>query len=277
MPKYLEIAFTLPDSEAQKEMLTAMLANIGYDSFMDDEMLFKAYCPEEHFNKSEIKQILTNKDFVAIQLVSIVEMPDENWNANWESAYEDVVVQNRCRIRAPFHKAGTQYEFEIVIAPKMSFGTAHHETTAQMIALMLDMDFKDRKVLDMGSGTAVLAILAKKLGAKEVIAIDNDEWAFNNAIENVELNAVADITVELGDASTIGVRKFDVILANINRNILLEDMPHYVQSLKENGKILFSGFYKSDLTSIRDRAEALGLTFHNSSEKNNWVAVEFNY
>jgi ribosomal protein L11 methyltransferase len=157
----------------------------------------------------------------------------------------------------------------------MSFGTAHHETTAQMIALMLDLYFKGKTVLDMGSGTAVLAVLAEKMGAENVVAIDNDEWAFNNAQENTVLNDCRKITVELGDAASIGNRKFDVILANINRNILLEDMQSYKQALKTGGTILLSGFYQSDLALIQQKTEMLGLTIQKFLEKNNWVAVEF--
>ncbi|HOI31439.1 MAG: 50S ribosomal protein L11 methyltransferase [Bacteroidales bacterium] len=277
MSEYLEIRFSLPKSEAQKEILTAWLAESGCDSFMEDEMFFKAYCPEEHFVKSEIEKILLQGELSSIQLVAVKKLTNENWNANWEAAYEDVVIEEKCRIRAPFHEASDTYDYELIIAPKMSFGTAHHETTAQMIALMLDLDFNGLTVLDMGSGTAVLAVLAEKMGSPKIVAIDNDEWAYNNAQENTSLNNCANISVELGDASAIGKRKFDIILANINRNILLEDMPHYVNALYPNGIILFSGFYLTDLEIIQQTAEGLGLIFRKKIVQNNWVAVEFKY
>ncbi|MBG0782140.1 MAG: 50S ribosomal protein L11 methyltransferase [Bacteroidales bacterium] len=275
MPNYLELQFTLPQTEAKTEMLTALLAETGCDSFMDDGMFFRAYCPEEHFVKAEIDQILSKDEFADIELITTNNMPEENWNANWEAAYEDVVILDKCRIRAPFHQPSDQFDYELIISPKMSFGTAHHETTAQMIALMLDLYFKGKTVLDMGSGTAVLAVLAEKMGAENVVAIDNDEWAFNNAQENTVLNDCRKITVELGDAASIGNRKFDVILANINRNILLEDMQSYKQALKTGGTILLSGFYQSDLALIQQKTEMLGLTIQKFLEKNNWVAVEF--
>ncbi len=275
MLNYLELQFSLPNSEAKIEILTALLAEAGCDSFMDDEMFFRAYCPEKHFVRSEIDQILSMDEFAGIELIAVNKMPEENWNANWEAAYQDVVIMNKCRIRAPFHRPSDQFDYELIISPKMSFGTAHHETTAQMIALMLDLNFKGKSVLDMGSGTAVLAVLAEKLGAEKVLAIDNDEWAFNNALENTILNGCEKITVELGDANSIGNRKFDTILANINRNILLEDMQAYKQALNSVGTILFSGFYQDDLKLIQQKAELLGLSFQKLLEKNNWVAVEF--
>jgi ribosomal protein L11 methyltransferase len=275
MPNYLELQFTLPKTEAKIEMLTALLAEAGCDSFMNDEMFFRAYCPEEHFVRSEIDQILSKDEFADIALIAANKMPEENWNANWEAAYDDVVILDKCRIRAPFHQPSDQFDYELIISPKMSFGTAHHETTAQMIALMLDLDFSGKSVLDMGSGTAVLAVLAEKMGAENVVAIDNDEWAFNNAQENTALNECRKIAVELGDATTIGNRKFDVILANINRNILLEDMHAYKQALNPSGIILLSGFYQSDLALIQQKAELLGLTIQKFLDKNNWVAVAF--
>ena len=275
MPNYLELQFTLPKTEVKIEMLTALLAEAGCDSFMDDEMFFRAYCPEEHFVRSEIDQILSKDEFADIALIAANKMPEENWNANWEAAYDDVVILDKCRIRAPFHQPSDQFDYELIISPKMSFGTAHHETTAQMIALMLDLDFSSKSVLDMGSGTAVLAVLAEKMGAENVVAIDNDEWAFNNAQENTALNECRKIAVELGDATTIGNRKFDVILANINRNILLEDMHAYKQALTPSGIILLSGFYQSDLALIQQKAELLGLTIQKFLDKNNWVAVAF--
>ena len=201
-------------------------------------------------------------------------MPDKVLNELWEASYQPVVVNERCRVRAPFHEPDPSYEFDLVIEPKMSFGTANHETTAQIIQLMLETDFQGKEVLDMGSGTAVLAILAKKLGAARTVAIDNDEWAYRNAFTNIGLNGISDIEIVLGDALSIQGR-FDVVLANINRNILLRDMQHYVEAMRPAAHIFFSGFYTEDLPSIKEEAERLGLHYCRHLSRNNWVAAEF--
>jgi ribosomal protein L11 methyltransferase len=183
-------------------------------------------------------------------------------------------VNERCRVRAPFHEPDPSFEFDLVIEPKMSFGTANHETTAQIIQLMLETGFQGKEVLDMGSGTAVLAILAKKLGAAHTVAIDIDEWAYRNAFTNCELNGISDIEIILGDALAIR-GEFDVVLANINRNILLRDMHYYVEAMRPNAHIFFSGFYTEDLPSIQAEAERLGLHYSRHLSRNNWVAAEF--
>jgi ribosomal protein L11 methyltransferase len=253
-----------------------MLTTIGCDSFFEDQDGFKAYCPLDVYSDTLVNEVLSNEMFASVKLVSAVPLEDKNWNAIWESNYEPVLIDNRCLIRAPFHHdVPTTVEFDLIIEPKMSFGTAHHETTSQMIQLLLNSDVKGCSLLDMGSGTAVLAILARKLGAFPVVAIDNDEWAYNNAIENIKLNETDDIQVELGDADSIGNRKFDVILANINRNILLRDMSFYVKALNKSSRLLISGFYESDLVSIRTSAENSGLRFENYVSNNQWVAALF--
>jgi ribosomal protein L11 methyltransferase len=206
---------------------------------------------------------------------SLKNIADENWNAKWESDYDSVIIDNRCYIRAPFHKVKPEIEFEILIEPKMSFGTAHHETTAQMIQLLLGEDVEGKTVLDMGCGTAVLAILAKKKNAATVHAIDNDEWAYNNSVENVQRNNFTDIIVEQGDAALLKDRTFDVILANINKNILLADMEIYANSMHSGAIIMFSGFYKNDLEDIKSRALIYGLQYIMHIDKNDWVAAKF--
>ncbi|MDR0968916.1 MAG: 50S ribosomal protein L11 methyltransferase [Lentimicrobiaceae bacterium] len=274
--KYIEVSLTLPESEVQKDILVALLGEIGYDSFMEDENCFKAYCPEQDFDQKALQNILMeNTIFAEIQFLSAEKMPEKDWNEIWELSYEPVIVNEKCRIRAPFHEADDNYLYDLVIEPKMSFGTAHHETTSQLIELMSRTDFTDRDVLDMGSGTAVLAILAKKLGAKTVIAIDNDEWAYRNALDNIIHNDTQDIVVELGNATTIGNRTFDIILANINRNILLNDMHHYAKALRKNGLIFFSGFYTEDLEAIKKEAAKLQMQLKHFESKNNWVAAIF--
>lgn len=272
--KTFEFVFTAPSSDIQHDMLTTMLAEIGFDSFMDDTMGLKAYCSVENRNDEAVENLLSDPAFFDVHLLKVEEMPDKDWNELWEASYQPVVVNERCRVRAPFHEPDPSFEFDLVIEPKMSFGTANHETTSQIIQLMLETDFQGKTVLDMGSGTAVLAILAKKLGAAKTVAIDNDEWAYRNAFTNCELNGISDIEIVLGDASSIK-GGFDVVLANINRNILLRDMSLYVEAMRPEAHIFFSGFYTEDLDSIKAEAERCGLHYQRHLSRNNWVAAEF--
>lgn len=272
--KTFEYTFTAPSSDIQHDMLVSMLAEIGFDSFMDDERSLKAYCSADYRDDMAVENLLSEPAFFDLHLLKVEEMPDKDWNELWEASYQPVVVNDRCRVRAPFHEPDSSFEFDLVIEPKMSFGTANHETTAQIIQLMLETDFHGKEVLDMGSGTAVLAILAKKLGAARTVAIDNDEWAYRNAFTNTELNGISDIEIVLGDASAIQ-GSFDVVLANINRNILLRDMPCYEAAMRPEAHIFFSGFYTEDLDSIKAEAERLGLHYCRHLSRNNWVAAEF--
>lgn len=272
--KTFEYTFTVPTSDIQHDMLVSMLADLGFDSFMDDDMGLKAYCLENQRNDQAVMELLADPAFNGIRLLSVDELPDKDWNEVWEASYQPVVVNERCRVRAPFHEPDSSFEFDLVIEPKMSFGTANHETTAQIIQLMLTTDFVGKEVLDMGCGTAVLAILAKKLGAARTVAIDNDEWAYRNAFTNCDLNNTKDIEIIHGDAAAIKGH-YDVVLANINRNILLRDMHCYVDAMRPKAHIFFSGFYSEDLPLIKTEAESLGLRFVRSMDKNNWVAAEF--
>lgn len=272
--KTFEYTFTAPSSDIQHDMLTTMLAEIGFDSFMDEDYALKAYCSTDSRDDMAVENLLLDPAFTDLRLLKVEEMPDKDWNELWEASYQPVVVNERCRVRAPFHEPDPSFEFDLVIEPKMSFGTANHETTAQIIQLMLETDFQGKEVLDMGSGTAVLAILAKKLGAGHTVAIDNDEWAYRNAFTNVDLNGVSDIDIILGDALSIQ-GQYDVVLANINRNILLRDMHYYVEAMKPGAHIFFSGFYTEDLESIKVEAERLDLHYERHLTRNNWVAAEF--
>ena len=272
---YYACSFTNPDNENLKDMFMELLGEIGFDSFMDTDDGFDAYCQEPLLNEEELNDIMQMEQFANVKLLKKELIPDQDWNATWEASYEPVIINEFCRIRAPFHKVEGSYKYDLIIEPKMSFGTAHHETTSQIIELMLQSDFSGLNLLDMGSGTGVLAILAKKLGSATTVAIDNDEWAYRNALDNIRLNDENDIVVELGDASSLNDRQFDVILANINRNILLRDMKEYVKSLVNGGKIFFSGFYEEDLVLITKEAERLGLTYSNHVTKNNWTAAVF--
>ncbi|MBR5603421.1 MAG: 50S ribosomal protein L11 methyltransferase [Bacteroidales bacterium] len=272
---YYACSFTNPENENLKDMFMELLGSIGFDSFMDTDEGFEAYCQEPALDENELNDIMQMEQFVNVRLLKKELIPDQDWNATWEASYEPVIINEFCRIRAPFHKVEGSYKYDLIIEPKMSFGTAHHETTSQIIELMLQSDFTGLDILDMGSGTGVLAILAKKLGSATTVAIDNDEWAYRNALDNIRLNDENDIIVELGDANSLNDRQFDIILANINRNILLRDMKEYVKSLVDGGKIFFSGFYEEDLVLIAKEAERLGLKYSNHVTKNNWAAAVF--
>ena len=272
---YYAYSFTNPENENLKDMFMELLGEIGFDSFMDTDDGFDAYCQEPLLNEEELNDIMQMEQFAKVKLLKKELIPDQDWNATWEASYEPVIINEFCRIRAPFHKVEGSYKYDLIIEPKMSFGTAHHETTSQIIELMLQSDFSGHNLLDMGSGTGVLAILAKKLGSATTVAIDNDEWAYRNALDNIRLNDENDIAVELGDANSVNDRQFDVILANINRNILLRDMKEYVKCLVDGGKIFFSGFYEEDLILITKEAERLGLSYSNHVTKNNWTAAVF--
>ena len=239
---YTEVNFKISPIQPATEILIAELGELGFESFVEEETGLKAYISGEGFKKEELQGlfVLQNPEFqISYQLKVIA---DENWNAKWESDYESVIIDNRCYIHAPFHESKPEIDFEILIEPKMSFGTAHHETTAQMIHLLLDENVERKSVLDMGCGTAVLAILAKMKNASTVQAIDNDEWAYNNAVENVKRNNFPDIIVEQGDAELLQGRSYDLILANINKNILLADMETYSKVLLSGGVLCLVDF-----------------------------------
>lgn len=257
------------------EILVAQLAEIGYESFEEEENKLTAYIQAPDFNMDILLEIENIKSINESHDLEHEFIEAVNWNALWESNYDPVTIKN-CHIRAPFHEPNNNAEFNILLHPKMAFGTAHHETTAMMIEHILNIDCNGLRILDMGSGTAVLAILASLKGASELIAIDNDEWAFNNANENFELNNVDNIIAVLGDANNIKeYGLFDIILANINKNILLSDIKFYNESLKSGGKIFFSGFYENDLDDIKNECSKYGLIFVGYLTKNDWTAAEF--
>jgi ribosomal protein L11 methyltransferase len=227
------------------------------------------------FHQDGLKQALENY-IPAYELEWFVNtIKQENWNARWESEYDPITVEDKCIIRASFHESTADYDYDILIDPKMSFGTGHHATTFLMISYILKMNLKELDVLDMGTGTGVLAILAEKKGAGTIDAIDIDEWSFLNAKENAGLNKGDKIHVIQGDAEDIPSKTYDVIFANINKNILIHDMHHYVNHLHKNGKIVFSGIYQKDLEDLKTRAADFGLTMKDFRKKNDWVAAIF--
>ncbi len=257
-------------------LLMDALADAGFDSFAENENgTISAYIQDVLFTNDLVSRLKLPEFSVLLASYEIKRLADQNWNAIWESQYEPVLIDGICMVRAPFHEKMAGIGFDIVIMPKMSFGTAHHETTKQMIQYMLSLQLEGKSLLDMGSGTAVLAILARMKGAKPVSAIDNDEWAYNNALENVQGNNFPDIEVLLGDSSLLTNKKYDVIFANINRNILLNDIPTYRKCLNIGGKLFVSGFYTEDLPSIEAKANETGLTIMSNRVENNWTAACF--
>ncbi len=273
--EYAEITLKIEPVMPFSDILMYEMGEIGCESFVTTDDGFKAYIPSSDLNTDALNDILVNAGECNIQY-DINIIPDQNWNAVWESTHEPVLVDDFCWVYAPFHGTNANAKYNILIEPKMSFGTAHHATTYMMISLLRDEDITNKTVLDMGSGTAVLAILAEMRGAKYVEAIDNDEWAYNNALENIENNNCKNIKAILGDASALTAdKKFQLIIANINRNILLRDMKHYIAVLEQGGTLLLSGFYEHDIPAIRQEAESNGMKFETYKERNEWVACKF--
>ncbi|MEG1950167.1 MAG: 50S ribosomal protein L11 methyltransferase [Odoribacter sp.] len=279
--KYIEVTFTLtPYIEAISEAIMAELGTIGYDGFAYTETGFIAYIPAKDFNEQAIHK-LPLMPYLSEQCkidLTHQEMEDRDWNEVWEETFTPIVVDNKILVRAGFHDTIPGIEYEIIIEPKMSFGTGHHATTALMLRMILHHlpQLKGKRILDMGCGTGILAIMAAKAGAAEITGIDIDEWAYHNAIQNIQTNHLQNIIIKIGDAALLKTEKsFDLILANINRNILLNDMPHYIEKLNSKGYLIMSGFYLEDLRMIREKAEQLGLTYENSQEDNHWVSVSF--
>ncbi len=272
---YVEITCRLQPDSNISEVLIALLADLGFESFVENEGEVAAYIPLPSFT-DDIKQALDSPGIRDLmESYRRKTIADQNWNAVWESAYEPVVIDGRCMVRAPFHEKIGNIEFDILIMPKMSFGTAHHETTRLMVRYLLEMNLDGKSVLDMGCGTGVLAILAAMKGASPVVAIDNDEWAYENARENVSGNKVQPIEVLMGDASLIVGMHFNIVIANINRNILLSDLPAYRQCLPSKGMLLISGFYEEDLPVLREKASSINLEFKSMRTENRWTAACF--
>ncbi len=273
--QYTETQLTFsPATPDNREILTALLAEIGYDSFMETPTGLSAYIQTALFDAAATEAAVEPVAAIFESLrIDSNPMPDKDWNAEWEKSFTPITVAGRCRIRAPFHEYDANYQLDIIIEPKMSFGTGHHATTTLMIQQMFEIDLEGKTVLDMGCGTGVLAIAAKKLGAQNVMAIDIDHWSVENTQENAASNNVALTVIEGGVEAISG--RFDVILANINRNILLEQMPTYSTALNAGGTLCLSGFYSADLDIINNQAKQLGLQLAKTVEQNDWVSARF--
>ncbi|WP_276803635.1 50S ribosomal protein L11 methyltransferase [Odoribacter laneus] len=278
---YTAINFNItPFSEEIADILIATMSSIGYEGFQYTDTGFTAYITCEQFEEERIQKLEILQSLAVDYQIdwNFSVLQDRDWNLEWEKNFTPIVVDNRILIRAGFHPTIPGIDYDIIIEPKMSFGTGHHPTTTLMLETLLDFSgqMKGKRVLDMGCGTGILSILAAKLGASTVTGIDIDEWSYRNARENIENNQLQNIQIKIGNAGLLEKEKeFDFILANINRNILLTDMPFYERCLKDGGILIMSGFYTHDLPSIRQKAAELGMTYGDQKMKQNWVAVSF--
>lgn len=270
--EYIEITINTDNlPELLPEILVAMLSDSGFESFTEDNSNLYAYIKKSDFSPKTTDNILFPY-FVEYKTKTI---PSENWNAKWESSYNYVTINDDLVISAPFHNNPPKKKYNLTIAPKMSFGTGHHETTSLMCSLILKQSMENKTVLDMGAGTGILGILCRKMGAKLVTAIDTDEAVLENISENVQLNNITNLTALVGDSKAIPQKKYDFVLANINKNVLIEEIPNYVNFLKKKSCLIISGFYTTDLEDINYICGKYGLKLAGQLEKNNWIAAVF--
>jgi ribosomal protein L11 methyltransferase len=271
---YLGFHFKVEPKELGSEILIAELGELPFESFIDSDFGIVAYIQKAFYTETILEDLFILKSPEFTISYTIEEIDQVNWNEEWEKNFEPIDVDGNCHVRAPFHPK-TNAEFDIVIEPKMSFGTGHHETTHMMIQHLLEMDITGMKTLDMGCGTAILAILAEMKGTQPIDAIDIDNWCYLNSIENAERNNCQHITVYEGDATLLKDKKYDLIIANINRNILLNDMQSYVDCLNSKGTLLLSGFYEEDIPFIDASCTEKGLTYVKKLQRNNWVSLKY--
>lgn len=279
MSDYYEYSFHLKPYEPWNEIVTAYLAEIGFESFVDEDPILKAYIPTENLIPDDIDSIigiLATEDELEECKYGFTEIKQQNWNAVWESQFEPVFVNDQLLIKAPFH---TEIDFNgliVEIEPKMSFGTGHHQTTFLMCQEMMAMNLKGKSILDMGAGTGVLSILAEKLGADYIEAVEIESWSAENCAENATRNECSKIVSLYGDFDVVTNREFDVTLANINKNVLKSHLAFYASKLKNNGQLLLSGFFTTDNDELIKLAEKEGLSFLKSENKENWSMLKFN-
>ncbi|MBU2914707.1 MULTISPECIES: 50S ribosomal protein L11 methyltransferase [Reichenbachiella] len=258
------------------EVFIAELAEIGFDTFEENETTVDAYIASELFQELAVREIIQRYKTLAPAKYSYQEIEKQNWNEEWEKNYHPIEVEGKCRVRAVFHEPKPEFEHEIVIIPKMSFGTGHHATTYNMLTLEMENDFKGKSVIDIGTGTGVLAIMADKLGASYIEATDIDDWCIENSTENFGLNEMSDIAVHQGVIDEIKLNRttYDVVLANINKNVLLVEIPSYAKLLEAKGTLYLSGFYEADIMDIQNKAAEYNLSLDKSVVKDNWAALK---
>lgn len=273
MTNYIEYKFQVTETEPWNEIIIATISELPFESFVENENGFEAYIPANQENENEIKEVLDTLDMVEFSYTR-TEIEQQNWNATWEENFTPILVNDQCLIRAEFHETVENIPFEIIIQPKMSFGTGHHSTTHLMVEYILETEFTGKDILDMGCGTSILAILALKKHANYAECIDIDEWAVENSIENGKRNGVS-LDAKMGDNSLLGTKHFDVILANINKNILIAQIPSYINVLNEGGDLFLSGLMEQDFDDILAFCTEHKLTFVSKKQRNEWIALHF--
>ena len=272
---YIEVEFSLEPLLPAREVLIYELAELEYESFVNTAKGIKAYIQKVDFDEDAFEDLHTWKMGGLNFTYRVREIEQINWNKKWEEEFNPVLFGEHCLIRAPFHAPAEGKIMDVIIAPKMSFGTGHHPTTYLMVDQLFQLSLEGKDVLDMGCGTAILAIIAKKRGAQRVWGIDIEDFAYENAVENVKLNDTEDIIVYKGGVGQIENESFHVILANINRNVLMEDMDAYVRALKQGGRLYLSGFYTTDIDILSHQAIKLGLVFEEKKEREGWALLSF--
>lgn len=271
---YIQLNLTIQPLESGREVVLAVLSELGFESFVERERGLEAYIQESDWTPDLLDALYPLSENGIDIGWSLLAIPPENWNAVWESDFQPIVIEDKCAVRAHFHDP-IDVPYELVITPKMSFGTGHHQTTYMMLNYLLQHPPKGHSLLDMGCGTGVLAILAEKLGAVSINAIDVEPWCYQNTVENIATNGCKNITPAEGDRSQIPPKEFNTILANINMNVLLLDIPLYAEQLKEDGSLFLSGFFTQDIPAIESKANQYGLKLVDFQNKDNWVAAHF--
>jgi ribosomal protein L11 methyltransferase len=272
---YIELAVKVEPREQGSDVLIAQLSELEYESFVENDEGFLAYIQEQFYDESKLNLTLSlYVDFFKISYTTKV-IPQQNWNKEWESSFQPIEVDGECYIRAPFHPAKKGFKYDVIIEPKMSFGTGHHNTTQLMISKLMKLNVAGKSLLDMGCGTGVLAIVASMMGADPITAIDIDDWSVENTTENLAKNNINNVTVHKGNAQILQKKIFHTILANINKNVLLADLPVYVQSLEKGGNLILSGFFETDITELKVKATELGVKFEDKAVSEQWTMLHF--
>lgn len=272
---YVELNVSVSPKQEGSDILITILSEMGFDGFVDSEEGFLAYAPTHNFDERLVSKLLERYTHIFDITYTPKIIPRQNWNKVWEESFNPIDIDGECYIRAPFHEEKKHYNYQLIIEPKMSFGTGHHFTTQLMVKKMLGLILKNKTLLDIGCGTGVLAILASKMGANPITAVDIDEWSIENTVENNTRNDVQNIHVEKGDVKAIQGKKFDIILANINKNVLIADIEKYTNSLNSKGQLIMSGFFETDMHSLKEEAKKCNLIYVHHTVDNTWALLHF--